>query len=288
MFPARDQYAARNVPVAGTDRRGFTLIEVLVVIAIIGILLSLLLPAVQQVRAAARRLQCANHLRQIGLALHNYHDSHNLLPPGSIVLGPIFPVQTGWGWGTFVLPQLEQPGLYSGIDFNGGNLVGANVPLSGQTLAVYRCPSDTAPFQISVDIPGLGPIPIAHGSYCASGTMLSEMSSVRFRDVTDGLSQTLLVGERRLTSSASGPTTSAWCGTLAHQSDYLLFHSLPHLRVLSGQAVNSDSTFNSRHPGGVHFVLGDGSVRLLSESLDANVYYALSTPAGGEVISDFQ
>lgn len=289
MISARDPNVAAHVRAAGTARRagfGFTLMEVLVVIAIIAILLALLLPAVQQVRAASRRLQCANHLRQIGLALHNYHDAHSVLPPGSVVLGPIHPVQTGWGWGTFVLPQLEQTGLYSAIDFDLGNLVGANTTLSGQPLPVFCCPSDAALSQVSVDIPGVGPTLIAHGNYCASGTMLFEVSSVRFRNVTDGLSQTLLVGERRQTSGGSGSTTSAWCGTLAHQSDYLLFHSLPHLRVLSGQTVNSDSTFNSRHPGGVHFLLGDGAVRLLSESLDANVYHALSTPAGGEVVSD--
>ena len=108
---------------------GFTLIELLVTLAIIAVLIALLLPAVQSARASARRAQCQNHLRQLGLALHNYHDTHLVFPPGSYVLGSASPVQSGWGWGAMILPYLDQSPLYQRIDFNIGTAVGGNLDL---------------------------------------------------------------------------------------------------------------------------------------------------------------
>ena len=101
--------------------QGFTLVELLVVLAVIGILMSLLMPAVQQAREAARRSVCKSQLRQLALGLHNYHDAHSILPPGSIVLGPgETTTLSGWGWGAMLLPYYEQMSLYSKIDFETG------------------------------------------------------------------------------------------------------------------------------------------------------------------------
>src|ERR1700722_4841812 len=110
-------------------RRAFTLIELLVSIAIIGVLVALLLPAVQSSRAAARRTVCKNNLRQLGLALHLYHETHRCFPAGSYVMGSAFPMQTGWGWGAMLLPQLEQNALYRQINFDFGTAVGSNLAL---------------------------------------------------------------------------------------------------------------------------------------------------------------
>ena len=131
-----------------TRRRGFTLIELLVVIAIIAILVALLLPAVQQAREAARRSSCKNNLKQIGLALHNYHDTHRVFPPGQIRgRNPSTGVECGNGfsWGAMLLPFLEESAVYDGLDFTIGPFIGSNKTfinsLAGFDFA--RCPSDT-------------------------------------------------------------------------------------------------------------------------------------------------
>ena len=127
------------------DRRGFTLIELLVVIAIIAILIALLLPAVQQAREAARRSVCQNNLKQIGLALHNYHDVHRTFPPGWIGVesGVVnFEGESGFGWGAFILPYVDQAPLYQSFDFDESMVHAMNLSKLKQTLSVYLCPSD--------------------------------------------------------------------------------------------------------------------------------------------------
>lgn len=271
-------------------QRGFTLIELLVVIAVIGLLIALLLPAVQQAREAARRCTCKNQMHQFALALHNYHDAHTILPPGSLVLGPSFMTMSGWGWGAMLLPYYEQTPLYSQLNFNAGTAVGGNRSLIGVRLGIMQCPSDPQPDQLTVQIPSHPDTAIATGNYVGCEGMLSAMSNVRFGHVTDGLSQTLLLGEREFLPSVNGSLsyTSAWSGIVS-ESDVYVFDSLPHVAATATQRLNSQgaTAFSSRHTGGVHFALGDGAVRFLSESIDGDVFQALGTGRGGEVIGEF-
>ena len=180
-------------------RAGFSLIELLVVVMIIGTLVGLLLPAVQAAREAARRIQCVSHLRQVGLALHHYHDAHRALPAGSIVAAD-FPLRTtGWGWGAKILPYLEQAPLFDALNMTVPVAESENQTALRQSLTVFSCPSDPAPGAIQA-----GPFAVTTGNYAGSagsrglGTpgVLYEMSVVDFAKITDGLSRTFLVGER--------------------------------------------------------------------------------------------
>ena len=149
-------------------RRGFTLIELLVVIAIIAILIALLLPAVQQAREAARRASCKNNLKQIGLALHNYHDVHSAFPSGWIgvtneqpsVLGA-----SGFAWGTMVLPYLDQGPLYGKFNLSNPLDASPNRALITQHLTVYQCPSDPKPETFKTPDQNGNPIEMATANY---------------------------------------------------------------------------------------------------------------------------
>ena len=195
-------------------RAGFTLIELLVVIAIITILVSLLLPGVQQSREAARRTQCANHLKQIGIALHNYHGSHSTFPPGWVDQNQGY--VANWGWLAYLLPQLEQSALYSGLSVGELSLGQAlTIPEHQQrmktVLPLFRCPSDSGP-----DLNNITPlisddlraVDVATANYVGSNGggnwsegdellgVFGRNSNIEFRDITDGTSNTIVVGER--------------------------------------------------------------------------------------------
>ena len=270
--------------------RGFTLIELLVSIAIIGVLAALLIPAVQASRDAARRTMCKNQLRQLTLGLHMYHEVHRCFPPGSYVMGPSFPMQSGWGWGAMVLPFIEQNAIYTRIDFESGTGLGGNLALIALPISTFRCPSE-----IGADTIGCMPIGgpafrLAAGNYCGSEGILNSMSAVKISQITDGTSQTLLLGERIV--QPGGPTslpfTSAWCGQVAFADQYDL-RSVPYLLPDPNHPINgSDSDplcFGSRHPQGANFTLADGSCVFLNNSIDAQVFTALGTPNGGEMVS---
>jgi prepilin-type N-terminal cleavage/methylation domain-containing protein/prepilin-type processing-associated H-X9-DG protein len=266
---------------------GFTLIELLVSIAIVGILAALLIPAVQSSREAARRTVCKNQLRQLGLALHMYHDAHRCFPPGSYVMGPSFPMQSGWGWGAMALPYIEQSAIYAKIDFGLQTGVGDNLALIATPIAFFRCPSEVGPDFISCAPIGDPPFQLASGNYCGSEGVLSSMSAVRIAQITDGTSQTLMLGERLVQPGGpSGlPFTSAWCGQVAFPDEYDL-RSVPYLLPAANHPINGSFTdplcFGSRHPQGANFVLADGSALFLNDGMDSTVFMALGTPDGGE------
>lgn len=296
--------------------RGFTLIELLVVIAIIAILIALLLPAVQQAREAARRTQCRNHLKQLGLALHNYHDTHNVLPPGSpggnYVAGSVLSTQIGvrFGWHVFVFPFIDQGPLYTQLNPNGSYPTTAQLPLLQTSLPMLRCPSSTAPVLFDLTshrqpVVGSTPVSLATTNYVANaglaavghighgaviGTDQYRNLSVRFRDITDGLSLAIFAGERtwRLPTCAMNPQPDAaiWLG---HRENNGLVNDNvatgqtsqgePQLRINSCSGLlNSMVHYNSNHVGGAHFLLGDGSVRFLSENIDSQQYTVGSSP----------
>jgi prepilin-type N-terminal cleavage/methylation domain-containing protein len=281
-------------------RRGFTLIELLVVIAIVGILIALLLPAVQAAREAARRAQCVNNLKQIGLALHGYHDAHALLPPG-YTYTPGY-VTGGFGWAAMVLPQLEQPSLFNAINFDLPPWSAPNTTACTQKLAVYQCPTDNTvegfleregyKYARSSYVANFGPNDLDLTPEDRSG-LFSRNSGTRFADITDGLSQTLAASERtnalfvRVIGSANHfDLETVWPGAI--KQDPADDHG--HTTLFQSAYTITSPYFDDRnvmsfHPGGTDYLLGDGSVKFIKTSIAVGVYQALGSRAGGEVVS---
>ncbi len=208
-------------------RQGFTLIELLVVIAIIGILIGLLLPAVQKVRDAASLVSCRNNLKQIGLAMHNHLDAQNTFPVGYYDPTPWPQTDNGpgWGWGAFLLPYLEQGNLYRQINFNLDVGDPANAAVRTTYLKIFHCPSDDPATTFTVTDGGANSWQLAHGSYVAcngndgvddfttpehTGPFVRGVVGYRPADISDGLSTTMFVGDRTMRLSYStwvgGPT----------------------------------------------------------------------------------
>jgi prepilin-type N-terminal cleavage/methylation domain-containing protein/prepilin-type processing-associated H-X9-DG protein len=284
---------------------GFTLIELLVVIAIISVIMGMLLAAVQQARSTALRLQCTNHLKQIGLALHYYHDSQGVLPTGCSYLGGRHP-QPHMSWMARLLPYVEQEALwqqslqaYSQEKFFEK---GPHLPILARVLLVFTCPTDSrtlsprdfGPFQVGLtSYQGLGGL-----DYTTRDGVLYLDSRVRLADITDGLSNTVAVGERPPSwNELFGWWYPGWGQSKDGSADSVLgvrelnvyrrTRRCPkgpyHFQV--GEISNRCDTFHywSLHPGGAHFLFADGSVRFLGYSADA-ILPALATRAGGESV----
>ena len=293
-------------------RRGFTLIELLVVIAIIAILISLLLPAVQKVRAAAARVQCVNNLKQVGLALQNYHDTAKAFPPGYASNFDAAGNDTGpgWGWAAHILPQMEQQAVYNAIQFNQNIEAPANASARVQLIKSFTCPSDSPELTWTTKKYDLAGNPVATVCDVASANFIGVFgtsepgvegdgvfyrnSKTRIGDITDGTSSTIIVGER---SFRLGQTT--WVGSV---SGATLFPQPPStappiLNNGSGMVLGHTgdgngpgapnsyvNQFSSQHTGGANFLFADGHVAFLKSSINYPVYKALSTRAGGEVV----
>ena len=280
---------------------GFTLIELLVVIAIIAILIALLLPAVQQAREAARRTQCKNNLKQLGLALHNYHDTFNAFPAAQWYCGHLTDCTAGrpawshgWTWTASVMPYMDQSPIYGQIDFEKDLYDPTQIALISTWLPTFACPSDASMRQ---QIPPSGGAAgsgdtarIAATSYIANGGafnnsftenhsdhtwangILGRDTSVKIRDITDGTTNTFLVGESihyaftwdpTLYGHWHPPSGTACCTLTAAR------HGNRRLNpALSASNVVKRESFSSFHEGGAQFAMCDGSVRFISENVD--------------------
>ena len=283
-------------------RAAFTLIELLVVIAIIAILIGLLLPAVQKVREAAARLKCKNNLKQIGLALHNYHDREGRFPPGyqSGVASGGVETGPGWGWAMFLLDDLEQGNLRRQI--NPAVAIGApaHAAARAQVLPVFLCPSDDI---VGTFTTTTVPVTVAHANYVgvfgtnemednpgAGNGIFFRNGRVRVGDVADGLSNTYFVGER-----SSDIALSTWTGAIPGaevplrrdpsevEGHFLLVLGRGDHEPNSPEAHIDD--FYSRHSQGLNCLFGDGSVHSISNGVNLSVWYGIQTRSGGEVIT---
>ena len=295
-------------------KSGFTLIELLVVIGIIAVLIGLLLPAAQQAREAARRASCVNNLKQFGLALQNYHESHNTFPPGYVSnfdasgndKGP------GWGWGSMILSELDQGALRSNIRYESPIESSVNANPRITPVNSWTCPSDvaqntwTAVTRDPLGNPLTTICTVASGNYVGvfgiaepgidGEGVFFRNSRIGVRDITDGSSQTLMVGERSqkwCVASWVGAVTGAQlfppAGSPAvplveNASGMILGHTFEGPPNSGGLECNC---FSSLHVGGANFVFVDGHVQFISASMDRGTFKGLSTRAGSETIGDF-
>jgi prepilin-type N-terminal cleavage/methylation domain-containing protein len=319
------------VAAAPSRRRGFTLIELLVVIAIIAVLIGLLVPAVQKVRDAAARIQCANNLKQLGLALHNYHDNFQAFPTSVRPAGVTPLPRVSWTIPT--LPYIEQDNVQRRYDPASNWDSSTNLPLTSQPIKIFQCPAAPNAARLDGDPQTNTWNTVAVTDYAAatgvaayattvntSGAVqpgiMQKNTSVRIADVTDGLSNTLLVVEsagrpqiyRRGAAYGSAPAQKVNGGGWARPASDLTFQtSTPDGSSYPGRcAVNCTNGFDyptyntapfgtegtsepySFHSGVVNALLGDGSVRTISAGISVTTFAALVTRNGGEVIgSDF-
>jgi prepilin-type N-terminal cleavage/methylation domain-containing protein len=317
------------------ERGGFTLIELLVVIAIIAILIGLLLPAVQKVREAALRLQCQNNLKQIGLALHGFHDANGTFPPGGVTNGPCCDTQSGATWTIHILPYLEQEPLYKQYDFTVPNEHRNNQAVRQTFVKVYTCPADINARQLIQPESGPGSsLLYATGSYRAmegrtdgsawfdaedgrifplgwrgvlhstadphepvpfpAGWTPPAYGRERIANITDGTSNTLMVGEYSTRTNPHRTTFWAYTYTSYNQSAVVppqsrqLLNDYVRCTVIGGADGDNPCKrgWGSFH-GDVHFVLADGSVRVVRTTMDMFLFAALATIANGEVVTEF-
>jgi len=297
----------RSIP---SNRPAFTLIELLVVIAIIGVLIAILLPAVQKIRESANLLSCKNNLKQIGLAMHNYHDTHRCFPVGYYDPTP-WPQPDngpGWGWAAFLLPYLEQDNLYRQINLNLDVGDPSMTAVRTTFLPTFFCPSDDQVRIFTISDGGSKTWDVAQGSYVAcngndgvddfttpphTGAFVRAVKGFRSAEFPDGLSHTLFVGDRwsKLSYStwAGGPTGAQNPflmdpGNFGAEVTLLMCHAGPTGPNTPG-IFDADSTW-SPHRYGVPFAFGDGSVHFLANNIDIPTWMGLATRSGGEVLAD--
>ena len=271
---------------ARTRRTGFTLIELLVVIAIIAVLIALLLPAVQAAREAARRIGCVNNLKQIGLALHGYHDVQGTFPAGGWIklFGQPTTNNMNIGWSAVILTWVEQRALYDSLNLTLPYSHGVNSTAAYTSLQVYLCPSEPrktlwnkVPGDLhdaaDADYGGMygerGLSSPASKNDPARGSMIFNQN-VGIATIVDGLSSTIQVGE------APEAVNALWA------SGHNVFDQSASINARPPLELGEELT--SQHPGGVNVLLGDGSVRFLKNSINNQTLAGLCTRNGGEVL----
>ena len=310
-------------------RRGFTLIELLVVVAVIAIIIALLLPVVQQAREAARRTQCMNNLKQMGIAISNFHTAHNRFPPAAMTFG--FPDKSeytpGMLWSGHILPQMEQSNLYRmiGTDVDDAEVLENIYNACRTSISTYRCPSTNVDVQFAKArwTRFSGRIPMTYLA-CGSGTwdvesgpdqrvgdpmsdgIMFRDSQIGAEDVTDGLSNTILVGDAihadhwgrdhdKLWQVVdhwyiwSPEQHEGWFGDHYRRDGSEAMGTTgapPNAMVEPGKwNINQkELSFSSRHPGGLQAVFGDGHVQFISQSIDRGVWSSMGTRADGDVV----
>ena len=296
-------------------RRGFTLIELLVVIAIIAVLIALLLPAVQQAREAARRSQCQNNLKQIGLALHNYHDAHGKFPPYASVggVGANQDVEGGWSWSQRILPQLEQGNLYDQLGVGDTNTIprdpanmsniddyttanaGTLERLLTTKIPVYFCPSANGA-DVNKYQKNLGTMMYAVNAAVFPVPNAANPKALGIKDITDGTSNTVLAGEKALLEGNITAIGAVWGVSKFCQFRIQMIAAQCRMNVPfdgthdaatncfieNGTPIRLVTRANAigPHVGGCQFLLADGSVRFISENISASP--TLGSASGAE------
>lgn len=291
------------------ERSGLTFVELLMVMAIVGLIVFLLLPAIQAGRETARRSECANHLRQLGIALQSYADSSGSLPSGYLSrytttgadVGP------GWGWAALLLNHFEENSLHARLQWGRPIEDLSNAESRTMPIATYLCPSDHVETNWSTfgRWGNVGPAPESHICDVASANYVAMSGNGRLRvagtglffrnsdvctnQITDGTSQTIAIGERsRLRGQATwvGSPTGAVLPLVRigdDESGPLFFHAAAMvLGQFAGDPTADVDLFSSQHPGGGNFLFADGHVLFVPSNTDCAVLDAFSTRAGGE------
>jgi prepilin-type N-terminal cleavage/methylation domain-containing protein/prepilin-type processing-associated H-X9-DG protein len=296
----------QSQPEHSSGRMAFTLIELLVVIAIIAVLIALLLPAIQSSRENARRTQCCNNLMQLGTALGSYASVHKVLPPGVVnEKGPIdnLPVGYHFGWAVQILPFLEQRPAYHQFNFCLSVYAASNETARDRRIQTFFCPSD----------PWVGPSSYAACHHDVEAPIAADNHGVfylnsrtSYDDITDGPDYTIFAGDTRRTSSAGWAVgtmaTLRNTGTPINFDDPLVALGASKSGFVNQAVIDPAEMkkliedgelprsyvggFRSHHPGGANFLLGDGSVRFLTNRIQEHIYRSLGHRADGNLISD--